>query len=220
MFSHSETFGGLIISYQEVSMSIKFCDSETRVNLMRAFAGESQARNRYVFSADFSKKEHLQVIEQVFRFTAAQEQQHAKIFYDHLQELNGNTIVIDAGYPVDNYKDVDKLLRAAQHNEYEEHDDIYSHFGEVAASEGFDAVADSFQRIAKIEKIHGDRFGRLAQLLEDKKLFVSDVESAWMCLKCGHVYQGNEAPKVCPVCRHDQGYFIRMDLMPDLSAVN
>ena len=187
---------------------------------MRAFAGESQARNRYVFSADFSKKEHLQVIEQVFRFTAAQEQQHAKIFYDHLQELNGNTIVIDAGYPVDNYKDVNKLLRAAQHNEYEEHDDIYSHFGEVAASEGFDAVADSFQRIAKIEKIHGDRFGRLAQLLEEKKLFVSDVESAWMCLKCGHVYQGNEAPKVCPVCRHDQGYFIRMDLMPDLSAVH
>lgn len=201
-------------------MSIKFCDSETRVNLMRAFAGESQARNRYIFSADFSKKEHLQVIEQVFRFTAAQEQQHAKIFYDHLQELNGNTIVIDAGYPVDNYKDVDKLLRAAQHNEYEEHDDVYLHFGEKAADEGFAAVADSFQRIAKIEKIHGDRFGRLAQLLEDKKLFVSDVEMAWMCLKCGHVYQGNEAPKVCPVCRHDQGYFIRMDLMPDLSMVH
>lgn len=195
-------------------MSVKFCDSETKADLMRAFAGESQARNRYVFSADLCKKEHLHVIEQVFRFTAAQEQQHAKIFYDHLQELNGHTIVIDAGYPVDNYKDVDKLLRAAQHNEYEEHDDVYHHFGEVAASEGFAKVAASFQKIAQIEKAHGDRFGRLAQLLEDGKLFVSDVETGWMCLKCGYIHQGTGAPKVCPVCQHDQGYFIRMDLLP------
>lgn len=195
-------------------MSVKFCDSETKADLMRAFAGESQARNRYVFSADLCKKEHLHVIEQVFRFTAAQEQQHAKIFYDHLQELNGHTIVIDAGYPVDNYKDVDKLLRAAQHNEYEEHDDVYHHFGEVAASEGFTKVAASFQKIAQIEKAHGDRFGRLAQLLEDGKLFVSDVETGWMCLKCGYIHQGTGAPKICPVCQHDQGYFIRMDLLP------
>lgn len=195
-------------------MAVKFCDSETKANLMRAFAGESQARNRYVFRADFAKKEHLHVIEQIFRFTAVQEQQHAKIFYNHLQELNGHTIVIDAGYPVDNYKDVDKLLRAAQHNEYEEHDDVYHHFGEVAASEGFDRVADSFRRIAKIEKVHGDRFGRMAQLLEDGKLFVADVEMAWMCLKCGYVHQGTEAPKACPVCQHDQGYFIRLDLLP------
>ena len=187
---------------------------KTIENLMRAFAGESQARNRYVFSADLSKKEHLHVIEQAFRFTAAQEQQHAKIFYDHLQELNGNTIVIDAGYPVDNYKDVGKLLRAAQHNEYEEHDDVYHHFGEVAASEGFAKVAASFQKIAQIEKTHGDRFGRLAQLVEDGKLFVSDVEIGWMCLKCGNVHHGMEAPKVCPVCQHDQGYFIRLDLLP------
>ena len=195
-------------------MSVKFRDSETKANLMRAFAGESQARNRYVFSADLSKKEHLHVIEQAFRFTAAQEQQHAKIFYDHLQELNGNTIVIDAGYPVDNYKDVGKLLRAAQHNEYEEHDDVYHHFGEVAASEGFAKVAASFQKIAQIEKTHGDRFGRLAQLVEDGKLFVSDVEIGWMCLKCGNVHHGMEAPKVCPVCQHDQGYFVRLEEAP------
>ena len=195
-------------------MSVKFCDSETKANLMRAFAGESQARNRYVFSADLSKKEHFHVIEQVFRFTASQEQQHAKIFYDHLQELNGHTIVIDAGYPVDNHKDVEKLLRAAQHNEYEEHDDIYHHFGEIAASEGFTKVASSFQKIAQIEKTHGDRFGHLAQLLEEGMLFVSDVEAAWMCLKCGYIYRGTEVPKVCPVCQHDQGYFIRMDLLP------
>lgn len=199
-------------------MSVKFCDSETKANLMRAFAGESQARNRYVFSADFSKKSQMQVIEQIFRFTASQEQQHAKIFYDHLQELNGKTIVIDAGYPVDNYQDVDKLLRAAQHNEYEEHDDVYQHFGEVASSEGFPTVADSFHKIAKIEKIHGDRFGRLAQLLEDKKLFISDAEISWMCMKCGHMYRGTEAPAVCPVCRHGQGYFIRLDLFPEMMA--
>ena len=82
-------------------MSVNFMESETKVNLMRAFAGESMARNRYVFSADFSKKEHFHVLEQLFRFTADQEQQHAKIFYNHLQELSGKTVVIDAGYPVD-----------------------------------------------------------------------------------------------------------------------
>ena len=122
-------------------MSVNFMESETKVNLMRAFAGESMARNRYVFSADFSKKEHFHVLEQLFRFTADQEQQHAKIFYNHLQELSGKTVVIDAGYPVDLYPDAGELLRAAQHNEYEEHDDIYQKFGNVAKEEGFSKVA-------------------------------------------------------------------------------
>ena len=93
-------------------MSVNFMESETKVNLMRAFAGESMARNRYVFSADFSKKEHFHVLEQLFRFTADQEQQHAKIFYNHLQELSGKTVVIDAGYPVDLYPDAGELLES------------------------------------------------------------------------------------------------------------
>lgn len=195
-------------------MSVKFEESQTKDNLMRAFAGESQARNRYMFGADFAKKEKLPVIQAIFTFTANQEQQHAKIFYDHLKDLAGQTIVVDGGYPVDIYEDVSKLLRAAQHNEYEEHDPIYKKFGDIAKEEGFAAAASSFHMIAEIEKTHGDRFGRFAEYMEKNQLFISDTETGWVCLKCGNVYTGKEAPKVCPVCKHEQGYFIRLELCP------
>lgn len=197
-------------------MSVSFAESETRGNLMRAFAGESMARNRYMFSADFSRKEHLHVLERLFRFTADQEQQHAKIFYNHLKELNGTPVIIDAGYPVDNYEDASRLLRAAQHNEYEEHDDVYQRFGDKAKEEGFSRVASSFYMIAEIEKKHGDRFGKFAELVEQNRLFVADSRISWMCLKCGHIFSGTEAPRTCPVCSHDQGYFLRLDLCPAL----
>lgn len=193
-------------------MSVNFMESETKGNLMRAFAGESMARNRYIFSADFCKKEHLHVLEHLFRFTANQEQQHAKIFYNHLEDLSGKTVFIDAGYPVDPNASADDLLRAAQHNEYEEHDDIYQKFSNTAKEEGFSKAAFSFQQIAEIEKVHGDRFGRFAELVEQNKLFVSDVKIDWICLKCGYIYNGLEAPKLCPVCGHDQGYFMRLSL--------
>ena len=195
-------------------MSTNFKESETSKNLMRAFAGESKARNRYTFSASQAKKEGLAVIEAVFRFTADQEKEHAEIFYQHLKELAGETIHIDGGYPVDLSSDVKELLRMAQHNEYEEHDSVYKTFGDVAKEEGFDKVAYSFYNIAKIEKIHGDRFGKFAQLLEENKLFVSDVQQRWICLNCGHIYEGTKVPKECPVCHHDQGYFIRLELSP------
>ena len=195
-------------------MSTNFKESEISKNLMRAFAGESQARNRYTFSASQAKKEGLAVIEAVFRFTADQEKEHAEIFYQHLKELAGETIHIDGGYPVDLSSDVKELLRMAQHNEYEEHDSVYKTFGDVAKEEGFDKVAYSFYNIAKIEKIHGDRFGKFAQLLEENKLFVSDVQQRWICLNCGHIYEGTKVPKECPVCHHDQGYFIRLELSP------
>lgn len=191
-----------------------FMESETKENLMRAFAGESMARNRYIFSASLAKKEHQHVLEQLFRFTAGQEQQHAKIFYNLMKDLSGQTVVIEAGYPVDHEPSLEKLLRAAQSHEYEEHDSIYKSFGETAKQEGFTGVASSFLKIAEIEKTHGDRFGRFAGLLEDGGLYISDVEIDWICLKCGHIYHGYEAPKLCPVCGHDQGYFIRMDLCP------
>ena len=168
-------------------MAVDFKNSETKDNLMRAFAGESQARNRYTFAASQAKKENLYVVSAVFEYTANQEKEHAEIFYKHLQELAGETIHIDGGYPVDITDDVAKLLRMAQHNEYEEHDPIYKAFGDKAKEEGFPKVAASFHMIAEIEKIHGDRFGRLAELLEQKKLFVSDVQVAWMCLNCGNV---------------------------------
>ena len=188
--------------------------SETKENLMRAFAGESQARNRYTFAAEQAKEQKLHVVEAVFRFTADQEQQHAEVFYDHLKELAGQNIQIDGSYPVDIYNTVLEVLKAAQHNEYEEYEPVYKSFGDKAMEEGFPQVAASFHQIAKIEKVHGDRFGELAELLEQNKLFISDVECKWMCLNCGHIHEGKEAPGKCPVCHHDRGYFIRFELAP------
>lgn len=195
-------------------MGVDFKNSETKDNLMRAFAGESQARNRYTFASSQAKKEKLYVVGAVFEYTANQEKEHAEIFYHHLQELAGETIHVDGGYPVDITDDVAKLLRMAQHNEYEEHDPIYKAFGDKAIEEGFPKVAASFHQIARIEKLHGDRFGRLAQLLEQKKLFVSGVKAEWICLNCGFVLEGEKAPERCPVCDHDKGYFIRFELSP------
>ncbi|MBR6543669.1 MAG: rubrerythrin family protein [Anaerotignum sp.] len=195
-------------------MEMDFKNSETKENLMRAFAGESQARNRYTFAAEQAKEQKLHVVEAVFRFTADQEQQHAEVFYDHLKELAGQNIQIDGSYPVDIYDTVLEVLKAAQHNEYEEFDPVYKTFGDKAMEEGFPQVAASFHQIAKIEKVHGDRFGELAELLEQNKLFISDVECKWMCLNCGHIHEGKEAPGKCPVCHHDRGYFIRFELAP------
>ncbi len=195
-------------------MAVDFKNSETKDNLMRAFAGESQARNRYTFAAQQAKRQNLHVIEAVFTYTANQEKEHAEIFYKHLKELAGETIHVDGGYPVDITEDTAKLLRMAQHNEYEEHDPIYKSFGEKAREEGFPQVANSFFMIAEIEKAHGDRFGRFAELMEQDKLFKSDSKTRWICLNCGYIYEGEAAPSMCPVCEHDRGYFIRLDQSP------
>lgn len=195
-------------------MSVHFKESETKDNLMRAFAGESQARNRYTFAASQARKNNLYVVGAVFEYTANQEKEHAEIFYKHLEELAGETIHVAGGYPVDITDDIAKLLRMAQHNEYEEHDPIYKAFGDKALEEGFPKVASSFHKIAEIEKLHGDRFGRLAELLEQRKLFVSDAKVSWICLNCGYVFDGTQVPEKCPVCEHDKGYFIRFELSP------
>lgn len=195
-------------------MGVKFENSVTKENLMRAFAGESQARNRYTIAAGEAKKQDLPVIEAVFTFTADQEREHAKIFYNYLSELSGENIKIDGAYPVDISHDVAKLLRFAQHNEYEEHDDVYLNFAEKAKEEGFPKIAASFQLIAEIEQTHGDRFGLFADLLEENKLFVSDIDTAWICLECGNIYYGTNVPKECPVCHHSRGYFVRLELAP------
>lgn len=195
-------------------MSADFKSSETKVNLMRAFAGESMARNRYVFHAKLAKKEHMYVLEYLFRFTADQELQHARIFYEHLRKQGIDNVVIDAGYPVDLDGNMEKLLKASQDHEYEEFDPIYQRFGNIAREEGFPEVASSFHMIAEIEKVHGDRFGEFAKLVEQDKLFVSQVETKWICLKCGFIYEGLQAPKKCAVCGGDRGLFMRLDLCP------
>ena len=193
---------------------MNFKESETCKNLMRAFAGESQARNRYTFAASVAKKNNLYVVEAVFDYTAGQEKEHAEVFYNMLQECSGETITVDGGYPVDLSNDVTELLKMAQHNEYEEYSDAYPAFAAKAKEEGFDNIANIFSKIAEIEKIHGDRFGRLAQELESGKMFMSDVETKWFCLNCGNVINAKGVPEVCPVCKHDKGYFIRMEFSP------
>lgn len=192
--------------------------SETAKNLMRAFAGESQARNRYTFAASAAKKEGFPVIQAVFQFTANQEKEHAELFYKFLQEMTGDTIHIDGGYPVDTYDRTLDLLKAARQNEFEEYENVYKQFGDIALDEGFDRVGQVFHMVADIEKTHGDRFDLFAGLLERGQLFASEVETGWVCLNCGYVYHGTFAPKYCPVCEHEQGWFIRMELTPYAGA--
>ncbi len=191
-----------------------FRNSETAKNLMRAFAGESQARNRYTLAAGKAKEQKLPVLQAVFLYTADQEKEHAEVFYNFLQDMNGETIHIDGGYPVDLDEHTLDQLKDAMHNEYEEHDVVYKSFGDIAEQEGFSRIAQTFRMIAQIEKTHAERFEMFYKLMESGKLFVSDVETGWVCLNCGYVYEGKEAPKKCPVCQHEQGYFIRMELAP------
>lgn len=193
---------------------VDFSCSQTRENLMRAFAGESQARNRYTIAAGICKESGLAVIQGLFLFTAEQERVHAKMFYQQLGDFDGETIAVDGTYPVNLAKDPVSLLRAAQRNELQEFEHDYAKFASVAMEEGFPLVHKLFENIGKVEQVHGERFGRFADLLERGELFVSRVEEQWMCLKCGYVVNATAAPAKCPVCHHDQGYFVRMELTP------
>ena len=194
---------------------VHFGESETKINLLRAFAGESQARNRYTFAAAQAKKEGYALIADVFNYTANQEKEHAEIFFNHLKKgAAGENITIDAAYPIDRDTDVFTLLREAQHNEFEEFESAYPAFVQTAEDEGFAKIAAHFRMIAEIEKTHGERFGMFASLIENDRLFIAEEETRWVCLNCGNVHRGIEAPMVCPVCDHDRGYFIREELAP------
>ena len=191
-----------------------FLHSQTRENLMRAFAGESQARNRYTIAAGVANKAGLAVIQGVFLFTAEQERVHAKQFYAALEDCAGQTVKVDGTYPVDIYSGVLDYLRAAQHNEYQEWEHDYTAFARTAMEEDFPLVGKLFENIARVEKVHGDRFGRFADMLEQHTLFSADTRVEWMCLHCGYVVESTAAPAKCPVCHADQGFFVRMDLLP------
>lgn len=191
-----------------------FKDSQTHFNLMRAFAGESQARNRYTFAYDKALKMQLYGIAEVFKMTAQQEKAHAEIFYNHLKSLTGQNIKVDGSYPVEVYDDMVGLLKAAHHDEFEEFENIYPAFAKAAEAEGFLDVAYSFNEIAKVEKVHGLRFAALAKALEDHSLYQNNQESMWMCLNCGHIYTGIQVPPKCPVCQHPQGYFVALTKAP------
>ena len=193
-------------------MAVNFSESMTKENLMRAFAGESQARNRYTIAAERAEKDGMFTVAEIFRYTADQERAHAERFYELLKELSGQTIHIDGSYPVDQQEDLPGLLRAAEHNEHEEFADVYQAFGNTAREEGFSEAASAFHQIAEIEHVHEQRFAKLAEMLESGTWYQPKAASKWMCTNCGYIHEGKQAPPVCPVCRHEQGYFIPYEM--------
>lgn len=195
-------------------MAVNFSESRTKENLMRAFAGESQARNRYTIAEKKAKDAKLYTVAEVFHYTAEQEKAHAERFYELLKEMTGETVEITGGYPVDPMDNIESMLRAAEHNEKEEFEDVYPTFAEVAKEEGFLEVASAFTQIAKIENVHQKRFAELAQLFEKEHYFVSDEQGKWVCTNCGYIHEGKQAPKNCPVCHYEQGYFIPYEFAP------
>lgn len=193
-------------------MSTEFCTSKTKENLMRAFSGESQARNRYTFAGMQAKAQKQHAIAALYKFTANQEKAHAEIFYNHLKQCAGENIHIDGGYPVDIDEDICKLTELAIHNELEEAEKVYPSFAAVAREEGFSKAAQDFENIAKIEKIHAKRFQAFADMCKNNTLYSSDKEERWVCLNCGYILESKQAPKQCPVCGGEQGYFIRLEM--------
>ncbi|MCX7772514.1 MAG: rubrerythrin family protein [Clostridia bacterium] len=184
--------------------------TETAVNLMRAFAGESQARNRYYMAAGVAEKEGYHQIKEIFLETSDNERAHAKVFYDLICEgFQGQlpvNINIDAGYPVASGMIKDHL-QAGVSGEHGEWAEIYPAFADVAQREGFPEVANAFKMIANIEKHHKERFSALLKNVEVGKVFKKDNKVQWICANCGHIHEGTDAPTVCPVCRHPQGFF-------------
>ena len=167
--------------------------SKTEENLMKAFAGESQARNKYTYFASKAKKEGYEQISEIFLETANNEKEHAKIWF---KLLNGG----DIGTTTDN-------LKAAAEGENYEWTDMYKEFAETAKEEGFDKIAFLFEEVGKIEKEHEERYMKLLGNINDDLVFQKGDEIVWVCRNCGHVYVGKEAPKVCPVCAHPQSFF-------------
>lgn len=185
-------------------MSIK--GTQTEQNLLKAFAGESQARNRYMMFAKIAKKEGYEQISELFKETAANEYMHAKIFFRHLE---GGVAEITATYPAGIEGTTPENLKAAAMGENEEWTELYPEFAKIADEEGFKKVAASFRQIAKIEKDHEERYLKLLQNLEEDIVFESDEEVVWFCRECGHVHVAKKAPGICPVCMHPRAYFER-----------
>lgn len=189
-------------------------DSVTKENLLKAFAGECQAWRRYEFAASQAKNQNLAILYWLFHYTGSQEKEHAEVFYNHLKEFHGQEISINADYPIDNSNNILELLKLSAQHEAAEHDTIYKSFGDKAKEEGFSSIANSFYMIAEVEKVHSQRFAQYAQLVQDNKLFVNDTTTEYICLNCGHIHKGTTAPQVCPVCSHNQGYFVRREDSP------
>ena len=167
--------------------------SQTEKNLQAAFAGESQARNKYTYFASKAKKDGYEQIAAIFEETANNEKEHAKMWF---KELNGGEI-----------PSTPENLKAAAEGENYEWTDMYDNFAKTAEEEGFTEIAAKFRAVAAIEKTHEERYRKLLKNIEDKKVFSKDGDTIWVCRNCGHIVIGKAAPEICPVCAHPQAYF-------------
>lgn len=174
-------------------MESKYKGTKTEENLKKAFAGESEARNKYDYFASKAKKDGFEQIAAIFAETALNEKEHAKMWY---KELNGGAV-----------SDTEVNLEAAASGENYEWTDMYKGFAETAREEGFEELAKKFEGVAEIEKHHEERYRKLLSNIKDKVVFSRDGDTIWVCRNCGHVVIGKDAPEVCPVCNHPQSYF-------------
>ncbi len=185
-----------------MSKSVK--GTQTEKNLLKAFAGESQARNRYTFFASVARKESYEQIANIFTETAGNEKEHAEIFFKYLE---GGDVEITAAYPAGIIGDTKTNLEAAADGEKMEWSDIYANFEKTARKEGFAEVATSFKEIAEVEEFHEGRYRKLAKNIANGEVFKKKASVKWHCTNCGYIHEGPEAPKECPACKHAQAYY-------------
>lgn len=178
--------------------------TKTEQNLLKAFAGESQARNRYTMFASQARKEGFEQIAAVFEETAGNELQHAKLFF---KKLEGGDVEITATYPAGKVGMTFENLREAAKGEHQEFEVIYQEFASTARVEGFEDIAELFEKIATIEKEHEDRYRRIYLNVKNNKVFEKEEEVEWICRECGYVVKGTKAPLICPTCEHPQAFY-------------
>ncbi len=178
--------------------------TETEKNLLKAFAGESQARNRYTYFASAAKKEGYEQISRIFLETAENEKEHAKVFFKYLE---GGDVEIIAAYPAGAIRDTKANLEAAAAGEKEEWSVLYHDFAGVAKKEGFSEISNSFEQIAEVEKFHEGRYRKLIANIAAKEVFKKKTPVKWHCTNCGYVIESDSAPTECPACKHPQAYY-------------
>ena len=178
--------------------------TQTEKNLLKSFAGESQARSRYKFFASQARKDGYEQIAAIFEETAEQEKEHAKRFFKFLE---GGMVEITACYPAGVIGTTMENLRAAAEGENEEWVELYPEFARIADEEGFPAIATAWRKISEVEAFHEQRYRRLLERVESGQVFEREEEIEWQCRNCGYVHKGKSAPKACPACVHPQAYF-------------
>jgi len=185
-------------------MNMEFKGSQTEKNLLAAFAGESQARNRYTFFANEAKNEGYEQIAAIFQETADNEKEHAELYF---KLLKGGSVEIMASYPAGQIETTIENLRAAVAGENLEWTQLYPQFGDTAEQEGFPEAAKTFRAVAKVENYHERRYLKLLENVRNQRVFSKDARIKWKCRNCGMVIEGTEAPAICPVCSHARSYF-------------